>query len=181
MLSIVHLSLVGYLINFIIQVQGHGRLVKPPSRSSVWRLGRFKHLHPPINYDDNQLFCGGVYQRSNPGYQCGICGDSLLEKEPRPNEIGGKYYRGIITEEYYSGDVINVEVEITAPHKGYMEWRLCTDPLWESQDCFNQQLLERNDGRGSRVYVGDEARNFSVWLDLPEDISCEHCVIQWYF
>lgn len=37
-------------------VTGHGRLVDPPSRSSMWRYG-FKN---PPNYDDNQLYCGGV-------------------------------------------------------------------------------------------------------------------------
>ena len=36
-------------------VEGHGRLVEPPSRSSAWRFG----FPTPINYDDNELFCGG--------------------------------------------------------------------------------------------------------------------------
>ena len=38
-------------------VRGHGRLLEPPSRASAWRLG----LDTPINYNDNQLFCGGRY------------------------------------------------------------------------------------------------------------------------
>ena len=37
------------------RTHAHGRLIDPPSRSSMWRFG-FK---TPINYDDNQLFCGG--------------------------------------------------------------------------------------------------------------------------
>ena len=36
-------------------VEGHGRLIEPPSRSSAWRFG----FPTPINYDDNELFCGG--------------------------------------------------------------------------------------------------------------------------
>ena len=36
-------------------VAGHGRLLNPPSRSSMWRVG----FNNPPNYDDNQLFCGG--------------------------------------------------------------------------------------------------------------------------
>ena len=36
-------------------VYGHGRLLEPPSRSSMWRVG-FK---TPKNYNDNQLNCGG--------------------------------------------------------------------------------------------------------------------------
>ena len=39
------------------EVAGHGRLIEPPSRGSMWRFG-FKS---PENYDDNQLFCGGSW------------------------------------------------------------------------------------------------------------------------
>lgn len=37
-------------------VRGHGRLVEPPSRSSMWRYG----FNTPHNYDDNALNCGGL-------------------------------------------------------------------------------------------------------------------------
>lgn len=34
---------------------GHGRLMEPPSRNSMWRFG-----YPnPVDYNDNELFCGG--------------------------------------------------------------------------------------------------------------------------
>ena len=36
-------------------VWGHGRLIEPPMRSSMWRYG-FK---TPKNYNDNELNCGG--------------------------------------------------------------------------------------------------------------------------
>ena len=44
------------LFNWWKEIEGHGRLVDPPSRSSMWRYG-FKN---PPNYNDNQLYCGGV-------------------------------------------------------------------------------------------------------------------------
>ena len=47
-------------------VQGHGRILDPPSRASMWKK---LHAKDPMllpyrhcikrNYDDNQLFCGG--------------------------------------------------------------------------------------------------------------------------
>lgn len=37
------------------QVNGHGRMIDPPGRSTAWRYG----FPTPKNYDDNQLFCGG--------------------------------------------------------------------------------------------------------------------------
>lgn len=36
-------------------VSSHGRLMNPPARNAMWRFG-----YPnPVNYDDNELFCGG--------------------------------------------------------------------------------------------------------------------------
>jgi len=44
------------LLSFLLgRTDGHGRLLEPPGRSSMWRRG----FNTPINYDDNQLFCGG--------------------------------------------------------------------------------------------------------------------------
>lgn len=160
-------------------VNGHGRLLRPPGRSSLWRFSRFQHLSPPKNYDDTQLYCGGVHQRDEPGSSCGVCGDPVSERRPRANEIGGRFYKGIITEQYKSGDVIRVEAQITAPHNGYMEWRLCTNPKWETQDCFDKHVLQIGDGTGSKVRVGGQAGTYWAKLKLPDNVSCEHCVIQW--
>lgn len=44
------------LVNcFISLVHGHGRLVNPPGRASMWRYG----FDTPVDFNDNQLFCGG--------------------------------------------------------------------------------------------------------------------------
>ena len=40
---------------------GHARLLQPPSRSSMWRLG----FDNPADYSDNQGFCGGIKVSSN--------------------------------------------------------------------------------------------------------------------
>lgn len=45
-------------------VTGHGRLIDPPSRSSMWRYG---YRNPP-NYNDNQLYCGGVQVKLNTSF-----------------------------------------------------------------------------------------------------------------
>lgn len=44
---------------FIQIVFGHGMLLDPVSRGSRWRFD----ARAPINYDDNQLFCGGFSVR----------------------------------------------------------------------------------------------------------------------
>ena len=42
---------------------GHGRLIEPPSRSSMWRFG----FNNTVNYNDNALFCGGK------SVSCNLC------------------------------------------------------------------------------------------------------------
>jgi hypothetical protein len=46
---------VSVLLCAVSMVAGHGRLIKPPSRSSAWRYG----FNTPANYNDHELFCGG--------------------------------------------------------------------------------------------------------------------------
>lgn len=43
--------------------EGHGRLMDPPARNSMWRFG----FPNPVNYNDNELFCGG-YAGQNSCY-----------------------------------------------------------------------------------------------------------------
>jgi len=39
----------------VVQVTGHGYLIDPPERSSIWRI----FPSGPINNDDNGINCGG--------------------------------------------------------------------------------------------------------------------------
>lgn len=45
-------------------VSGHGMLLDPVSRGSRWRYD----ARAPINYDDNQSFCGGFGVRFPFGF-----------------------------------------------------------------------------------------------------------------
>jgi len=38
-----------------LEVSGHARLMDPPGRNSMWRIG----FANPINYNDNENYCGG--------------------------------------------------------------------------------------------------------------------------
>merc|ERR1719323_1826218 len=86
-------------------VSGHGRLINPPSRSSMFRYG----FNNPPNYQDNELFCGGFFNQVQQGYKCGLCGDPY--QGPRDNEAGGKYANGIIVAKYKKGQTVKVDNE----------------------------------------------------------------------
>ena len=40
----------------ISEIKGHGRLITPPSRASMWR----QNYDNPANVNDNALYCGGI-------------------------------------------------------------------------------------------------------------------------
>merc|ERR1712098_95525 len=74
-------------------VWGHGMLTDPPARNAMWRYGYTN----PVNYNDNELYCGGfsVQWDRNDG-NCGVCGDSFSDRQPRAHESGGKYGNGTL-------------------------------------------------------------------------------------
>lgn len=85
-------------------VSGHARLLDPPGRSSIWRFEEFAQYNPEPNYNDDELWCENIRQFENDT-RCGICGDPVRQPQPRENEHGGRYGRGIIVRRYYAGDV----------------------------------------------------------------------------
>lgn len=79
------------------------------------------------------------------GGKCGVCGDPYNQAQPRDHEAGGKYASGIITRHYTEGELIDVDVEITANHRGWFEFRLCPNndvKKAASQSCFDKHLLK---------------------------------------
>jgi len=169
-----------------VTVNGHGRLVQPAGRATLWRYQKFARFNPVANYDDTQLFCGGFqHQYEVNGGKCGICGDPYEEPQPRKHEGGGLYGRGIITGEYQSGSVIDVQVEITASHLGYFEFRLCpqNNPLVPAtQECLDQYLLPLADGSGYRHPVPNFNKGMhNIRLRLPQNLTCRQCVLQWHY
>ncbi|CAG5124618.1 unnamed protein product [Candidula unifasciata] len=175
-------AVMGVLLTAATQVLGHGRLMDPPARNSMWRLG----FPNPVNYNDNELYCGGrITQWARNKGKCGVCGDPH-HHTTKDHEVGGKYANGIISRQYTQGDVIEVTVHITANHKGYFEFRICpvADPKVEvTQECLDQHVLEMVNGEGTRYHLPEGKSNqfFNVSLQLPADVTCKQCVIQWKY
>lgn len=177
----------GLCLNLCMQlppgVSGHGYIIDPPSRSSEWRLG----FNNPINYDDNGLNCGGFSRQwQQNGGRCGVCGDPWDVPQPRKNEIGGKYANGIIVRHYSAGQVVEMNVTITAQHWGWFEFRLCPDAesidAPTTQECLDANLLEVKDSSSrTRYQLPSNATkgSFKVKVKLPEGIVCSHCVLHW--
>lgn len=133
-----------------------------------------------------QMFCGGKqHQYETNGGKCGVCGDPYDAPQPRDNEGGGKYSSGIISKCFEkTASVIEVKVQLTANHLGYFEFRLCehNDPFTPvTQECLDEHVLSLPDDEGSRYYIGPELGEYTVQLQLPENVQCSQCVLQWKY
>ncbi|XP_063399680.1 uncharacterized protein LOC134684322 [Mytilus trossulus] len=174
--DIIMLLQITVLVAIIASVFGHGRLVSPPGRSTMWRYG----YKTPKNYNDNQLYCGGFNtQWAVNGGKCGVCGDPW--NEAHDNEAGGKYANGIVTGHYKSGQTIEVKVQVTATHLGYFEFRLCpvNNPRQPAtQACLDRYVLQQPSGQ-TKFYEPGAIGTYTVHLVLPQGLSCKQCVLQW--
>lgn len=148
----------------------------------MWRFG-----YPnPVNYNDNELFCGGyaVQWEQNQG-KCGVCGDPYHAR--KEHEAGGDYAKGIIGRRYTAGQEINVEVELTANHYGNFEFKLCPNNnmyVEATQACFDGYPLMISGTRDSRYYIPNEVKKkgtIRYKLRLPAYVTCTQCVLQWTY
>ncbi|OWF55507.1 hypothetical protein KP79_PYT23102 [Mizuhopecten yessoensis] len=158
-------------------VECRGKMMEPVQRSSLWRKG----YNTPQNMEDSGLNCGGYWYQwqSNKG-RCGVCGDPA-DVDPKPNEDIHQYAKGIIVQRYLTSDkFIDVTIEVKKNMLGYFEFRLCPDvsetrPV--TQKCLDQHPLDIS-GHGKR-YRPDREGNIFLKLNIPKEVTCEHCVLQW--
>ncbi|KAJ8320789.1 hypothetical protein KUTeg_002376, partial [Tegillarca granosa] len=163
-------------------IYGHGTMVDPLQRSSLWREYGTQDFQP--NYNDNELFCGGVdtQWKVNNGL-CGICGDAF-NAEIKDNEAGGKYATGFIAKKYNQGQQIEVKVNLTAAHAGYFEFRICShNDIYKSvsQECLDQNLLKLAGTQDTQYEPGFLNGQHKLQLQLPKDLTCDQCVLQWHY
>jgi Lytic polysaccharide mono-oxygenase, cellulose-degrading len=100
------------------------------------------------------------------------------------HELGGLYGEGVIVQNYTQGQVISVIVMITANHRGYFEFKICNldaNGYMESEDCFAQHHVMTENGDAEYHLPSDEMKPFMFTLKLPEDLVCQHCVLQWTY
>ena len=94
-LSIMNLLVsIVYLFCAITAVYGHGRMLRPTHRGSMWRFPkRYPEMAKLQDYDDHGLNAGGMGTTMGHGTpsQHGVCGDPYYQPQPRRHEAGGKF------------------------------------------------------------------------------------------
>ncbi|XP_034828174.1 uncharacterized protein [Maniola hyperantus] len=159
-------------------VNGHGRLIEPPSRATAWRYG----FDTPHNYNDHELYCGGFTRQWNKNNgKCGVCGDAWDTPKPRPHELGGRFGQGVIVRRYAPNDVVVLKVQLTASHNGYFKFRICDDPHASDQECMDKYVLHLEGTEETKFYPKEGNKVYEMKYQLPEGLQCSHCVLQWQY
>ena len=165
--------------SIVALVSGHGRLIDPPSRNSAWRYG----FETPRQDTDNELNCGGfnVQWSTNKG-KCGVCGDAHHLKPGKALYTHpGKYATGTITKTYREGQEIKVVVDVTSNHQGYFTFSvgdIGSPPI--TQEKLSYVLRQPNGDTKWKINShGNDV--FTIRLRLPRGLTCDHCVLQWWW
>lgn len=99
--------------------------------------------------------------------------------------MGGDYGQGVIVQNYTVGAKLTVLVQLTANHMGYFYFYLCnldeSPEGRENDECFEKNRLSLTNGKEIYQLETTEVGYFRVELQLPENLRCEHCVLQWTY
>jgi hypothetical protein len=161
--------------------EAHGTLLDPISRNSLWRVD-FK---APKNYNDIEMFCGGIGVITQTGGKCGVCGDPYTAQRPRPHETGGYMTMNKTVKNYFPGSTIDVLVDLDTNHGGYFEFELCrrdSFDIIETDECFEK--LQFVDGTYRRRLKNSHSEKglISLSLVVPKDLTdCPACILRWNY
>ncbi|EQC28840.1 hypothetical protein SDRG_13353 [Saprolegnia diclina VS20] len=139
------------LATAVANVDAHGRMVFPPHRGYIGKLPQFKDL-VPTNYSDHGLNAGGI--GGTAGGKHGVCGDPYTGA--RDHETGGMYGlfpthgSKVVGACFAPGATIDLNIQITANHKGYFEFGLCKlngkgDKETEDTECVGGSICVTQD------------------------------------
>lgn len=126
-----------------------------------------------------------------------MCGDAFYPI-PRAHERGGRYYSGEITKTFKQGDIVEADVEVTANHRGWFEFKICPydKPAPEdiergangqfievTQRCLDKHPIPLADGSGYRYELPSPWKRgiHTVKLRLPFNLVCNKCLFQWKY
>lgn len=161
--------------------KAHGTMVDPVSRNSLWRVDKTA----PVNYNDIELFCGGIGVINQTGGKCGVCGDPYTADRPRAHETGGRMVVNRTVRNYFPGSTLDVLIDLDTNHGGYFEFELCRrdsfDTL-ESDECFEKlKFIDGSDKKGLKMDHSDRGL-ISMSLLIPEDLrECRACILRWNY
>jgi len=177
------------LVSLPSSIHGHGYLKTPRSRNYVANKdGVWSPLlatNPLIESEPQSANIGGTLA------QCGIISDRNYDF-PK-NALGGDLSQPRTQACYQPGSVIDVEVTLTAHHKGHFEFKACPVVPYQvpTQACFDEHPMtfvsdplygaNLDVNYPERAYIPSSVLNFSYKFKLPDGMSADMVLIQWKY
>eukprot|EP00121_Abeoforma_whisleri_P014834 Awhi_evm2s13679 len=191
--------------------RGHGAMVVPKSRNMIARVNGQEYCPHCLSAGGpgfiQSITPGGKFnwpETQTSSVRQGLCGNpansDLIYQKPGP-----------ISKTYKPGQVIDIQIAITAHHKGHFEFWLC-DQADVTFKCLSKHHLVRAEDSGHTLSpidtkfperyhlepscAGDSPKNFddenlanylpgsqriTMKYRLPKGVTCEHCVLQWWW
>lgn len=207
--STLSLSLLFLLQHLPTPVHSHGFLSSPRSRNLVAYEDRV--YYPQTSNDPYPEDCPNCLNRGGSLGQCGVLNPNSPQERnyDLPQNALGRPMKNNPQETYYAGQIIDVQVELTAHHKGHFIFKACpisNTTTIPTQECFDENPLlfvsdelygaPKDVNHPERVYVAPETiqtkvlsdrtgfRNtmaFQYKLQLPNDVVGDLVLIQWYY
>ena len=173
---------------FTFTAHGHGYLKTPRSRNyvayedGVWIGGTettpAKESEPQSANRKAATATCGVISGRNYDHPQNFFGDALA---PRPQAC------------YQPGQIIDLEVTLTAHHKGHFEFKICPILSGEvpTQACFDENPMTFVSGQGAnfdpnypeRAYIPLSSGNwnYSYKFKFPDGLSGDLVLLQWHY
>lgn len=82
---------------------------------------------------------------------------------------------------------IDIEIELTANHRGHFELSLCPNNnarIEANQRCFDKFPLKLENGDDNKYFIPADAGIrgiFKYRVELPAYVTCTQCVLQWTY
>eukprot|EP01113_Clastostelium_recurvatum_P009125 TRINITY_DN1435_c0_g1_i2.p1 TRINITY_DN1435_c0_g1~~TRINITY_DN1435_c0_g1_i2.p1 ORF type:complete len:434 (+),score=80.89 TRINITY_DN1435_c0_g1_i2:58-1359(+) len=166
---------------------------------------------PPNNYDKMSLAAGGpgrTYATCSYGSagcvpRAGMCGDAFGATQDHYDT--GKYASGLVGGVYAPGSTVYLTMQITAHHYGFHQFVLydvddtqawntgvntntvpsyllnVTNPDLAQTKCSFHTVNPRTDWCMSGGPQNGNSQTFYMEFDLPKDVVCKKCVLQWHW
>ena len=188
LVMILEATLVTLLLSCPFTAHGHGYLKTPRSRNyvayedGVWSGGTSstpaKESEPQSANRKAATATCGVISGRDYDYPKNVFGDALA---PKPQAC------------YQPGQIIDLEVTLTAHHKGHFEFKMCPIVPFEvpTQACFDENPMTFVSGQGAnfdpnypeRAYIPLSSGNwnYKYRFKFPDELRGDLVLLQWHY
>jgi len=169
---------------FIGAVEPHGRMLTPPSRTTMYVVDSAKWASQEPYWNSYGVECDNQDEKVST---CGRCGGAPGSQEAKDLIQGGKYGKNIVVANFTAGQVIDIVSDKGAWHYGYEYYELCSSST-ESDGCF--KILTVNSATTpvvdkQKVCVAlandDQPDKHTAKVQLPAGVKCDRCTLRWTY